>query len=835
MQNPNPKPFRLMYRAGLLAILGSAFLYLMVPGSYDAMFFVHFTLTFLYWLALIIYQFSLPKPRPSIPYACWINIMLLLSVSAFSLNEELHVFATFPTWMMVYIIGIAVLMLLYPYYDRFSTPIKTIIITLTGCGFVMALYLFIFLLPMVPVSIAIFIVLGLSIHTFVPLGWLVFMLIFLFRKTERTILRNFFWVGLAMPLFFLGTYLCKWHSLQTQITDVIAKQQVSLEPHLPEPVSLAQKLPDDPMVELIMMSAFHAQIWRDFNGALMRARRDEIHDPLDIIAVSIFGTLPLQERTVSEILEIRKNNRIHHQEKLWTDISLSTSSIATNVQVFPSYRIAYHEKTFQIHHDNESHSRRSWFTTPTQEAHYTFHLPEGSIVTSLSLWVNGEERPSRLTTKQKADSSYKTIVGVQRRDPALVHWQEGNTITVNVFPCTPDEDRTFKIGFTTPLRYKNNMLELENVSFEGPDFQDAREVTQILIANNEVEAIHVPDHFVPTASGNFSYHGDYIPKWKFQFNSPSLSTNTFAFNGFEYSLTEPKISSKNHDIQTIYLDINEAWSRQEFDQIIDAFPGKTIKTWTPEEVTITAKNQDLVWQETHCNIFSVPCLYQIKQPENAVIITQTSDRSPILKDLKTSPYGIATSNYLQQLEQKLFVIDIGNEQSPFWKSLLELRYLDYHQRSIQDALSMLQSGSHNTSVEDSSNVVIHHSNLCVTKTATTDTTKQHNGPDHLLRLFGYNNAMRQIGNHYFSNTTYDQKIFADVEEAYVVTPISSLIVLETDQDYDNFDIKENVKTIGNAGIIGGGAVPEPHEWALLLVTISLILRHIYITRFRGNG
>lgn len=835
MQTSSHSTYKTIYLIGFPLILASILLHLFAPTNNDGLFFANFVLALLYWLGMVIYKFSLPKPRPSISFGCWINFTLLLTVSAFSLNKSIQVFAQFPMWLNLYVIGTALLMLLYPYYDRFTTPLKAVIIALTGFAFVLALYMFIYLIPLIPLSALSIWVMGLSIHTFVPAGWLVILLVFLIVKTERTKMRRFFWLGFSLPMILLGIYLYKWSTLQTQIVDIIAKQQISTEPHLPEPVALAQKLPDDPMVESIMMSSFHAQIWRHFDHGLIRARRDQIHDPLDIIAVSFLGTLNLQDHTVSQILEIRKNNRQHHQQKLWTDISLSTSSVASNIQVFPSYRIAYHEKTFQIHHDKDSGSRRSWFTTSTQEAHYTFHLPEGSIVTSLSLWVNGEERPSRLTTKQKADSSYKTIVGVQRRDPALVHWQEGNTITVNVFPCTPDEDRTFKIGFTTPLRYKNNMLELENVSFEGPDFQDAREVTQLLIANNEVEAIHIPDHFVPTASGNFSYQGDYIPKWKFQFNSPSLSTNTFAFNGFEYVLSEPKKSSINHDVQTIYLDVNEAWSREEFDKIIETFKDKTIKTWTPEEVTITAKNQDLVWQETHCNLFSVPCLYQIKQPENAVIITQTDDRSPILKELKQSPYGSVTSTYLKALKQKLFVINIGDDLSPFWKSLIELRYLDYHQLPIEDAITTLQSGSHPILTEDSSNVVIHQSNLCITKTAVTDTSKHHNGPDHLLRLFGYNNAMRQMGNHYFSDAPYDSKLFTEVEEAYVVSPISSLIVLETDQDYDKFDIKENVKTIGNAGIVEGGAVPEPHEWALLLVTISLILRHIYITKFRGNG
>ena len=83
------------------------------------------------------------------------------------------------------------------------------------------------------------------------------------------------------------------------------------------------------------------------------------------------------------------------ERKLWNGDNLSTKDIVTNVQLFPAYRLAYTEKIFRIKNSRAA-ARRS-----RQEALYTFYLPEGSVVTSAALWVNGKEEPAYLTTKKQ--------------------------------------------------------------------------------------------------------------------------------------------------------------------------------------------------------------------------------------------------------------------------------------------------------------------------------------------------------------------------------------------------------------------------------------------------
>jgi XrtN system VIT domain protein len=92
-----------------------------------------------------------------------------------------------------------------------------------------------------------------------------------------------------------------------------------------------------------------------------------------------------------------------------------------------------------------------------------------------------------------------------------------------------------------------------------------------------------------------------------------------------------------------------------------------------------------------------------------------------------------------------------------------------------------------------------------------------------MRLYAYNNIVRQIGRDFFNRDQYENKLLREAEEAYVLSPVTSLIVLESEADYERMGIHKNKDTLGNAEIMEGGSVPEPHEWALIGMIILLIL------------
>ena len=101
-----------------------------------------------------------------------------------------------------------------------------------------------------------------------------------------------------------------------------------------------------------------------------------------------------------------------------------------------------------------------------------------------------------------------------------------------------------------------------------------------------------------------------------------------------------------------------------------------------------------------------------------------------------------------------------------------------------------------------------------------------NAPDHLARLFAYNNIMRQLGANFFNNDFVNERLVDEAAAAYVVSPVSSLVVLETKEDYERFGIQDKENSLHNASKNSSGAVPEPHEWALIVVFLLLVASYI---------
>jgi XrtN system VIT domain protein len=286
------------------------------------------------------------------------------------------------------------------------------------------------------------------------------------------------------------------------------------------------------------------------------------HDPLVMIAAYFTGNPLIDDHDRIKILEAFYDARHQAQERLWSGKDLKTVHIATQARIYPAYRLAYTEKTLTIRHTGYT---RSWGSNQ-QEAIYTFYLPEGAAVTSLSLWINGVEEPGYLTTKSRADSAYRTVVGVERRDPSVVHWQEGNTVSVRVFPCTTTETRRFKIGVTSPLRKDKNTLHYENIYFQGPDFSGASEDVEVKF-EQETSHATLPVTFTGSAGQPHTYHGIYRPDWSLQCAAPLLADGAFSFGGRSYRCLEAEPAYESFRPSAVYLDWNCAWSREEMETV----------------------------------------------------------------------------------------------------------------------------------------------------------------------------------------------------------------------------------------------------------------------------
>jgi XrtN system VIT domain protein len=87
--------------------------------------------------------------------------------------------------------------------------------------------------------------------------------------------------------------------------------------------------------------------------------------------------------------------------------------------------------------------------------------------------------------------------------------------------------------------------------------------------------------------------------------------------------------------------------------------------------------------------------------------------------------------------------------------------------------------------------------------------------------------MKKVGADYFRHDYVQPQTIAEAEQGYIVSPVSSMIVLETAKDYERFGIDENKNSLKNASMKSSGAVPEPQEWMLIILAACIVGSFIY--------
>ncbi|NJO92609.1 MAG: hypothetical protein HC831_29330 [Chloroflexia bacterium] len=171
------------------------------------------------------------------------------------------------------------------------------------------------------------------------------------------------------------------------------------------------------------------------------------------------------------------------------------------------------------------------------------------------------------------------------------------------------------------------------------------------------------------------------------------------------------------------------------------------------------------------------------------MITKSTKNSPNLNDLKSTRFGDELSEYLSNTTAKIKLADIGNEISPYLRSLKEFEVFDYWWGNAEELAELANKQLFPVNLIEDNEVAIEcaKSKIVMENQATVS-----NAPDHLMRLFAYNQIMKITGRNYFNNNSeFQQSLIALANEAYVVSPVSSLVVLETVKDYERFDIQEN--------------------------------------------
>jgi len=804
-----------IYGISVLFFLFPLFTSMEVPAG---LFIVHFILFFAYRMAIWEGWRKFPNRNR--------NILLLLigNVSAYSLNRSLEVFPVSANWLSAFLVVLNIAMLLYCFRKQLPDWVQYSTVGILGAGLIFHIYEAIYLSPFYPFSIIAAPFFLISLHTLIPLWWSVLLIKMLtpyFKKESD--FRTSLWVGLLLPLFLIAGYVTQWHSFNTKIEQVYTQANYSEE--LPAWVRLSRVIDDNWMSRKILkIDRSYFRINMDFTRFVPFSNgRGKKHDPFIAIA-SLFSTpLSLRHKQKTHLLNAVYNQRHSTERKFWSGKDLRTDHVETTIEFFPEYRLAYTEKVIDIKKENPRGRSRQ------QEALYTFYLPEGSVITSASLWVEGEERPSFLTTRNKANSAYAAIVGRERRDPLLLHWKEGNRVTVRVFPVQSDLPRKFKIGITTPLQEKDGQLTYHNPDFDGPYWEDAHENIRILGAADELSFLSKLKF--KKKEGEWIYDGDYHSDWSITLDAGLLSKETFSFDGQHFQLVPYQPSTTTFHASEIYLDINRNWSKRQFRKIWELVKDRKVFVYTHKLVQLTPENKDGLFKQLRAYRYNLFPFHLISDPATALVITQSKDLTPVLDDLKGSRFSDNMSNFFQTHTRPIKVVEIGESPSLYLNSLKELRSIQVYATDITTLTTFLNQDIFIANIEDDQLMVFPEMGFGIQEVK--QPTPASNAPDHLMRLFTYNQLMREIGRDYFGKEKLADRLVSLAERAYVVSPVSSLLVLETQADYDRFNIKRSKNSLKNASIKNSsiknasgknsGSVPEPHEWLLIGLGLLVVL------------
>ncbi|MES2574399.1 MAG: XrtN system VIT domain-containing protein [Bacteroidota bacterium] len=737
-------------------------------------------------------------------------------IGCFSTNVFINVFENLPIW--VYVITFLFCFSNFAIYNNFRHKyLDKILYFINGCSYLLILYYAMYLIPFAPISFVGILALGLGFYGLVPMIVLICHTVILiqnFTENRKNGLAFATGIGVVCIGFAIFTVLLNIES-QKISKNTITNSFENINPDLPNYITISQNLKPNFLNEILLKKDivyiasddfFQFRGFDDFGNTKQYNER-KTHNPIINLAYLFTSRLDLSADDRINILKSNFDKRLETEEQLWDGRDLFTKNIKEDVKIYANDRLAYTEITMDI-----ACTEKTW---GDKEAIYSFQLPEGAVATSLSLWVNGIERKGVLTTKEKAKKAYNQIVGVESRDPSLMQWREGNKVVVRVFPISYDLPRTFKCGFTTPLKVENNIMKYVSLDIKGPNINNAKTISRIQMAGNE--KFEASKDF-ELENGFYTSNSTGLDAWEAEVPMTSKVFSTaFIWKNKAYKISEIQKQKIAFIPSEIILDLNNSWTKNDIEKIVNQ-SGKNYFVWKDnQKQAINSTNYETVFAQFETLTYSLLPLYNLK--ENTLVITKCGTVSANFEELETSDYLKKIKGSTQQKNIK--VINISENLNPFWQTVKEQKIVSYLKTDLNKCLKLIQDSQFLEFKTLENTVNVEPANIAIQETEV-DSKNQNNGSNHIYRMYAFGKVLQEQVT--IQNDSLKENQFVDLaKDANIVTPISSLIVLETDEDYKNNGIEKNVNTLGNASINNDGAVPEPHEWLMIIIGLTTIL------------
>lgn len=739
-------------------------------------------------------------------------LMLNWIIGCFSLNVLIPIFQDLPVW--IYISTFTFCLSNFFLYQKTTANLFTIIIYfINGVTFWTIFYFAIFLIPATPYSILGILALGMGFYGLVPgIILIIHFLTVILRLPQNRLYFISFSAGFSFVFVVFLIFATGLVLESRKIAQITQINSFNENRDLPAYISVSQNLKPNFFNEILLKkdivymnvdNFFSFDNFGSFNK--QQFNETKIHNPFISIAYLLCEDLNLSNDDKINILKSNFDKRLETEEQLWDGEDIFTKSIKEDVKIYPDSRLAYTEITMKA-----ACGEKAW---DNQEAIYSFQLPEGSVATSLSLWVNGVERKGVLTTKEKAKKAYNEIVGVQNRDPSLMQWKEGNKVVVRVFPINRQTPRTFKCGFTTPLKVEDNKMKYQSLSIKGPNISTAETISRIqTVGNNSIET----SKDFELQKGFYINQSKGLDDWEASFPLNKINNDSFVWKNKVYEISEIQKTLVPFTACEIILDLNDNWTTKQIESFVNLNQNNVFVFVNGHKTAINKENFKAIQLNFEDYHYSLLPLFQLA--ENSLIVTKSGNFSANFEDLEDS-------NYLKKIksqtkERNIKVINISGEINPFWQTAKEQKYVEFTQSNLTNCLKMIKEHQFPIYKADENSINIEPAQISIHEHAVNHSSKN-NGSNHIYRMYAFGKVLEEQVK--IQNDTLATNRYVELaKDANIVTPISSLIVLETDEDYDKNGIEKNVNTLGNASINNDGSVPEPHEWLLIMIGISTL-------------
>jgi len=141
------------------------------------------------------------------------------------------------------------------------------------------------------------------------------------------------------------------------------------------------------------------------------------------------------------------------------------------------------------------------------EAQVLFPLPEGAVVSGVTLLVDGKELAGKLLGRDEARRTYEEIVR-RRRDPALVEYVGRDLFQTSVFPVAPGGESTVELQYSQLLKKDSGLIDFGLPLGTAKHSEKPLEhltVSVNIAAPVPIRAVYSPTHEVDIARPDLSH------------------------------------------------------------------------------------------------------------------------------------------------------------------------------------------------------------------------------------------------------------------------------------------------------------------------------------------